>query len=140
MSPPTSKVWKFFKQCNDSKTVKCQLCEVELTYTGGTTNMLNHISVCLISLLDDNSEDNAESEITAFMRERADPDTDSLAWWKDNSDKYSRLSVFARASERIFSAAGLIVTKLRNRLSSSKLFSLTKTLYHNDRITIMNVT
>jgi hypothetical protein len=24
-------------------------------------------------LLDDNSEDNAESEITAFMRERADP-------------------------------------------------------------------
>jgi hypothetical protein len=67
-------------------------------------------------LLDDDSEDNAESEITAFMRERADPDTDSLAWWKDNSDKYSRLSVLARRylavpstsfpSERIFSAAG----------------------------------
>jgi hypothetical protein len=47
-------------------------------------------------LLNDNSEDNAESEITAFMRDRADPDTDSLAWWKDNSDKYSRLSVLAR--------------------------------------------
>jgi hypothetical protein len=43
MTPPTSKVWKFFKRCNDLKTVKCQLCEVELTYTGGTTNMLNHI-------------------------------------------------------------------------------------------------
>jgi hypothetical protein len=75
-------------------------------------------------LLDDDSEDNAESEITTFIRERADPDTDSLAWWKDNSDKYSRLSVLARRylavpSERIFSAAGLIVTKLRNRLSSS---------------------
>jgi hypothetical protein len=41
-------------------------------------------------LLDDDFEDNAESEITAFMRERVDPDTDSLAWWKDNSDKYSR--------------------------------------------------
>ena len=99
-------------------------------------------------LLDDNSEDNAESEITAFMRERADSNTDSLAWWKDNSDKYSRLSVLvcrylAVPSERIFSAAGLIVTKLRNRchrLASTKLFSLTKTLYHNDRITIMNVT
>jgi hypothetical protein len=37
-------------------------------------------------LLDDDSEDNAESEITAFMRERVDPDTDSLAWWKDNSN------------------------------------------------------
>jgi hypothetical protein len=80
-------------------------------------------------LLEDDSEDNAESEITAFMRERVDPDTDYLAWWKDNSDKYSRLSVLARRylgvpstsvpSERIFSAAGWIVTKLRNRLSSS---------------------
>ena len=90
-------------------------------------------------LLDDDSEDNAESEITAFMRERADRDTDSLAWWKDNSDKYSRLSVLTRRylavpstsvpSETIFSAAGLIVTKLRNRLSSScidQIISLNK--------------
>ena len=79
-------------------------------------------------LLDDNPEDNAQSEITAFMQERADPDTDSLVWWKDNSDKYSRLSVLACRylavpstcvpSQGIFSAAGLIVAKLRNRLSS----------------------
>ena len=27
----------------DSKTVKCKLCKTELTYTGGTTNMLNHL-------------------------------------------------------------------------------------------------
>ena len=101
-------------------------------------------------LLDDDSEDNAESEITAFMRERADPDTDSLAWWKDNSDKYSRLSVLARRylavpstsvpSERIFSAAGLIVTKLRNsnRLSSSCIDQII--FLSKNRITIMNVT
>jgi hypothetical protein len=139
------------------------------------------------------------------------PVTDSLAWWKDNSDKYSRLSVLARRylavlstsvpSERIFSAAGLIVafsqpylskfnsntlvivqyfkfelysyqfnhfvwltllnlqasvcrkesSRLQvwllrsfatdcHRLASTKLFSLAKTLYHNNRITIMNVT
>jgi hypothetical protein len=43
-------------------------------------------------------------------------------------------------SERIFSAAGLIVTKLRHCLASIKLFSLTNILYHNDRITFMNVT
>jgi hypothetical protein len=94
-------------------------------------------------LLDDDSEDNAESEITAFMRERADLDTDSLVWWKGNSDKYSRLSVLAHRylavpstsvpSERIFSATDC-------HLASTKLFSLTKALYHNDRITIMNVT
>ena len=55
------------------------------------------------------------------------PVTDSLAWWKDNSDKYSRLSVLACQylavlSERIFSAAGLIVTKLRNRLIVQIIF------------------
>jgi hypothetical protein len=42
-------------------------------------------------LLGDDSEDTAESEITASMRERDDPDTDSLAWWKNNSDKYAYL-------------------------------------------------
>ena len=136
MPPPTSKVWKFFKRCNDSKTVQCQLCEVELTYTRRDYKYAKPHQRMLDFLLDDNSEDNAESEITAFMRERADPDTDSLAWWKDNSDKHSRLSVLARRylavpSERIFSAAGLIVTKLRNRLSSScidQIIFLNKTL------------
>jgi hypothetical protein len=59
---------EFFKRCNDSKTVKCQLCEVKLTYTEGTTNMLNHIRL-KYSVQDES------------------------AWWKDNSDKYSKLSV-----------------------------------------------
>ena len=43
MPPPTSKAWNYFKRTADSKTVKCKLCETELTYTGGTTNMLNHL-------------------------------------------------------------------------------------------------
>lgn len=43
MPPPTSKVWIYFKRTEDSKNVKCQLCEVDLSYTGETTNMLNHI-------------------------------------------------------------------------------------------------
>ena len=51
-----------------------------------------------------------------------------LKWWADRETKYPRLSVIAKhvlavsaksvPSERIFSSAGLIVTKLRNRLSS----------------------
>jgi hypothetical protein len=48
-----------------------------------------------------------------------------LEWWADRETKYPRLSVIVLAvpatfvpSERIFSSAGLIVTKLRNRLSS----------------------
>ena len=43
MPPPTSKAWNYFKSTADSKTEKCKLCETELTYTGGTTNMLNHL-------------------------------------------------------------------------------------------------
>ena len=43
MPPPTSKAWNYFKRTADSNTVKCKLCETELTYTGGTTNMLNHL-------------------------------------------------------------------------------------------------
>ena len=84
-------------------------------------------------LLDDSSEDNAESEITAFMRERADSDTDSLAWWKDNSDKYSRLSVLAR---RYLAVPTTSVPSERNILGRRYRLSS----YHNDRITIMNVT
>ena len=43
MPPPTSKAWTYFKRTADSKSVKRKLCETELTYTGGTTNMLNHL-------------------------------------------------------------------------------------------------
>ena len=43
MTSPTSKAWNYFKRTANSKTVKCKLCETELTYTGGTTNMLNHL-------------------------------------------------------------------------------------------------
>ena len=80
------------------------------------------------------------------------PVTDSLAWWKDNSDKYSRLSVLARRylavpTTSVLSERNLLGRRFDcyeatdcHRLASTKLFSLAKTLYHNDRITIMNVT
>lgn len=43
MLPQTSKVWKYFKRTADSKPMKCKLCEFqEVSYTGGTTDMLNH--------------------------------------------------------------------------------------------------
>ena len=43
MPPAVSSVWKYFKRTNDGKQVKCSLCSTELTYTGGTSNMLNHV-------------------------------------------------------------------------------------------------
>jgi len=43
MPPIKSAVWSYFQRSSDGKTVKCTLCEMELTFCGGTTNMHNHI-------------------------------------------------------------------------------------------------
>ena len=45
MPPAKSSAWKYFKRSSDDKTVKCTLCSTELTYTGGTSNMLNHMRI-----------------------------------------------------------------------------------------------
>jgi hypothetical protein len=86
--------------------------------------MLNHLKLKHSS--DDPYE---ETELSLYKRERCDPNVNPLKWWNENSIKYPRLSVLARQylsipgtsvpSERIFSATGLLVNKLRNRLSSS---------------------
>jgi hypothetical protein len=80
-------------------------------------------------LIDDCQENVTESEIDLYKRERVQADVNPLDWWRSNSSKYPRLSILARRylaipgtsvpSERIFSKAGLILSKLRNRLSSS---------------------
>ena len=86
--------------------------------------MLNHLKLKHSS--DDPYE---ETELSLYKRERCDPNVNPLKWWNENSIKYPRLSVLARQylsipgtsvpSERIFSATGLLVNKLRNRISSS---------------------
>ena len=45
MPPAKSSAWKYFKRSSDDKTVKCMLCSTELTYTGRTSNMLNHMRI-----------------------------------------------------------------------------------------------
>lgn len=124
MPPPQSKAWSYFKRDVESKIVKCKLCNLEMTYTGGTSNMLNHLK-----LKHSSDYPYEETELSLYKRERCDPNVNPLKWWKENSIKYPRLSVLARQylsipgtsvpSERIFSATGLLVNKLRNRLSSS---------------------
>ncbi len=52
--------------------------------------------------------------------------TDPLVWWRNNEERFPKLSKLARkylaipatevSSERVFSAAGLTLTTLRNRL------------------------
>ena len=39
MPPPQSKAWSYFKRDVESKIVKCKLCNLEMTYMGGTSNI-----------------------------------------------------------------------------------------------------
>lgn len=74
-------------------------------------------------------------EVTQYFHEKAIPrSSDILKWWKDNSSHYPHLSVIAMsslmtpatspASERIFSTAGLTVSKLRSSLKPSHVDAL----------------
>lgn len=100
MPPQKSAVWNYFKRSLNGNTVKCNLCDAQLT----------------------------ELELQSYLLDKSDLEKSPLEWWADRETKYPRLSVIAKRvlavpatsvpSERIFSSAGLIVTKLRNRLSS----------------------
>lgn len=74
--------------------------------------------------------DSRLKELDIYFKEgEADVDVSPLDWWKVNASRYPHLSQLARRylsvpatsvpSERIFSAAGRLVTKLRSRLSPS---------------------
>jgi hypothetical protein len=91
MPPPQSKAWSYFKQDVESKIVKCKLCNLEMTYTGGTSNMFNPLKLKHSS--DDSYE---ETELSFYKRERCDPNVNPLKWWKENGIRYPRLSVLAR--------------------------------------------
>ena len=79
-------------------------------------------------LLSESPEKNScldEHELKNYMLDKID--YEPLQWWSENEKKYPRLAIIAKRvlsvpatsvpSERIFSSAGLIVTKLSNRLS-----------------------
>lgn len=71
---------------------------------------------------------NVDTEVDDFLRDVPPSlDTNPADWWKVNAGRFPRLAKLARQylcipatsvpSERVFSAAGLIVTRLRSRLT-----------------------
>ena len=68
------------------------------------------------------------TEVDNYMRE-CPPylESNPLLWWKGNNDRFPRLAILARRylcipatsvpSERVFSEAGLVVNRLRTRLT-----------------------
>lgn len=74
-------------------------------------------------------EKEQSNELMSYLLEKMDPHVKPLEWWRKNELKFPTIAHVARRvlsvpatsvpSERIFSAAGLLINKLRNRLSSS---------------------
>ena len=83
------------------------------------------------SLFEKPSKENAwKKEINDYLQQtRAPKDTDVLEWWKKHESNFSSLAKMAKdllciqatsvASERMFSQAGLINTKLRSMLNET---------------------
>lgn len=79
-------------------------------------------------LVFDVPEKEQSDELKCYLLERMDPDAKPLEWWRENQLKFPKIAHVARKvlsipatsvpSERIFSSAGRLVNKLRNRLSS----------------------
>ena len=80
--------------------------------------------------------DEVESQLARFCREPAHEELSQcpLAWWQDNAWKYPHLSLVAMhylgipgstaSLERLFSAAGLAVTRRRPRLTATRACGL----------------
>ncbi|CAK9300011.1 unnamed protein product [Gordionus sp. m RMFG-2023] len=75
---------------------------------------------------------NDNNQLTTYLNEPLAPEiTNILDWWRGNADRFPHLAMMARdylcqqttsvASERAFSLAGNIITKLRNRMAPSTL-------------------
>ena len=45
MPPQKSAVWNYFKRSLNGNTVKCTLCDAQLTFCGSTANLINHVKL-----------------------------------------------------------------------------------------------
>ena len=46
--PKRSDVWKYFKKIDEQKKALCKLCNKDLAYQGGTTNVKHQLVICFV--------------------------------------------------------------------------------------------
>lgn len=111
-----------------SDTVKATLRRMVDTTSVPQTNDLPHDSV----LYDDSDSEAQTDELDAYLSSRREKSTnDAMAWWRNNAEQYPKLFAIARkilpvqatsvASERVFSVAGEVDIKSRNKLGDQSV-------------------
>lgn len=99
---------------------------------GAATRPEDSAATAMALLLGDqyfsSASNSAETEVKSFLGDNPAPlDVNPVNWWKTNMERFPRLAKLARQylcipgtsvpSERVFSAAGLTVNRLRTRLT-----------------------
>lgn len=95
---------------------------------------------------DEQQESVSEHEVDAYFAEKVVSRlTNPLEWWKNNESRFPLIAVIAKSflcvpvtstpSERVFSKAGLIVSKLRSNLKPKNVNAL---LFLNKNMKLLN--
>ena len=105
--------------------------EPDGAHAGATADARCHLSAMALLLGDGyatHHDTGVDGEFQNFIRETPPPlDCTPTGWWRDNGVRFPRLAKLAKRylcipatsvpSERVFSAAGLTVTRIRSRLT-----------------------
>lgn len=77
MPPQRSEVWKHFTMSADKKNAKCNICTVELTYAGTTTNLRNHLRMKHSTFVNISDEKTAKKQAPMSMFLKSTKKSDS---------------------------------------------------------------
>jgi hypothetical protein len=129
---PRHKKLMFFSSLQRRRTheyLECQLDELPLILPD-TEKTETPAKRRKLDFLDFGSpdHDSRQDEIQTYLAAKTDAEADPLQWWKEHESDFPKLAIVAWRflcvpatsvpSERIFSTAGILINKLRNRLSS----------------------
>ena len=109
-------------------TLESRMDDLPLRFTINNGDIETPSKRWKLDFLDFGSQESTlEDELQCFVNEKS-VGMDPLQWWRENEARFPKVAVVARCvllvpatsvpSERVFSSTGLLLSKLRNRLSS----------------------
>ena len=108
-----SVVWKFFVKETDKAAVQCNLCNAKMAYHGSTSSMMEHIKRKHPLKIKDSKEGELgkkQKKIDIYTRK-------SVCSSERAAAITNLIAATSTPSERVFSTAGLTVTRLKSCLT-----------------------